>query len=161
MLMMIEQRTKQYMARKPKEYTNKWKFQGIDLECAPENSIGFVYILTDLITGKRYIGKKSFYSVRKLKPSDKRRTRVASDWKHYYSSSPTIKQLIKEHGNERFSREILAICTLDRDMNYLEVKYQFQFNVLENPDLWYNENINGNWYPHLYVDINTRTQFSN
>lgn len=146
------------MAKK-REYTNQWIFNGKPLLEIPENAIGFVYIITDKTNGKRYLGKKNFYSTRKLKSSDKRRTKVESDWKHYYSSSPIIKELVKSNGAENFEREIIAICTLERDMNYLEVKYQFYFNVLENPDKWYNENINGNWYPKNYVGIGDRVTY--
>ena len=59
----------------------------------------------------------------------------------------------QDKGVERFERHILAIGKLERYVNYLEVKYQFKFNILEEPDMWYNDNINGCWYPHLYDDI--------
>ena len=147
------------MAKK-REYTNYWIFQDKPLLEIPDDAFGFVYLITDISTGKRYLGKKNFYSKRKLKPTDKRRRVVESDWKHYYSSSSTLKQILKDKGADNLKREILAICTLERDMNYLEVKYQFKYNVLEEPDLWYNENINGNWYPHNYVGINDRTKYS-
>ena len=61
---------------------------------------------------------------------------------------------------DAFKREILAVCTTERDMNYLEVKYQFGFNILEQPEGWFNENINGNWYPKNYVGLAERTSFS-
>ena len=144
-----------------KEYTNKWNFNGIDLESIPDHKPhGFIYLIIDKENGMRYLGKKSFWSCRKLKPTDKRRTTVESDWKFYWSSSPKIKALIKEFGNERFERHIIAICNLERHVNYLEVKYQFKYNILEEPDKWYNDNINGCWYPHLYVDIDEKTNFS-
>lgn len=147
------------MKKKIKEYTNKWKFKKTDLEEIPDNAVAFVYIITDSETGKKYIGKKNFWSKRKLKPTDKRRTTIESDWKHYWSSSKVIQELIKQHGTDRFSREILVICNHEKYANYLEVKYQFMFNILEEPDNWYNDNINGNWYPHNYKDIKSQVNY--
>lgn len=149
--------------RKNKSSGSDWIYNGQPF--SPDNIKelgyhGFVYIIKDLVNGKRYIGKKSFWSTRKLKSTDKRRTTVESNWKKYWSSSETIKELIKEHGHERFEREIIALCKLERDMNYLEVKYQFHFAILENGDQWYNENINGCWFPHLYKDISSRVEIS-
>ena len=140
------------MAKK-REYTNKWMFNGQELNEVPAGAHGFVYLITDKETGMMYLGKKSFWSKRKLKPTDKRRTTVESDWQHYWSSSDKIKAITKAHGTDRFERRVLAICQLERHMNYLEVKYQFAFNILEQPARWYNDNINGCWYPHLYSDV--------
>lgn len=133
------------------EYSNPWTFNGVEIT-EPSNYHGFVYILTDTRNGKRYIGKKSFWS--KITPKGaKRKKTVESNWRGYYSSSKLIKEIIREHGKDVFKREIIALCELERHMNYLEVKYQFQFNILEQPEQWYNENINGCWYPHLYADV--------
>ena len=35
-----------------------WHFQGNIVDILPEDCIGFVYIITNNITGKKYIGKK-------------------------------------------------------------------------------------------------------
>lgn len=120
---------------------------------------GFVYIITHLASGKKYIGKKSFWSKKKPKGMKRRKT-VESDWKKYWSSSEQIKNLLIDEGVNAFSREILALCKHERHMNYLEVKYQFAYGVLEEPDMWFNENINGKWYPHLYYDVKETCQFS-
>lgn len=143
-----------------KNCTPKWTFDDKELDEVPKNAAGFVYLIIDNETGMKYIGKKSFWSRRKLKPSDKRRTTVESDWKSYWSSSKRIKELIKEHGVERFSRKILAICDSDKYTNYLEVKFQFMFNILEEPSMWYNDNINGAWYPHNYQTIKDEVRYS-
>ena len=147
------------MAKK-RVYDNKWLFNGqeFDEELAQQYH-GFVYILTEIETGKRYIGKKSFWSNVKPKGAT-RRKKVESDWRYYYSSSKQIKEIVKEKGNNSFKREIIALCKLERYMNYLEVKYQFQFNILEEPDGWFNENINGCWYPHLYSDISSNVDLA-
>jgi hypothetical protein len=139
---------------------NTWFFDGKPVTEVPEGAWGFVYLMVDTKTGMKYLGKKSFWSRRKLKPTDKRRKTVESDWKKYWSSSKKIKAILKEDGCARFERHIIAICNLERHMNYLEVKYQFQYNILEEPDLWYNDNINGCWYPHLYVDVGEHTTFA-
>ncbi len=146
--------------KKIKEYANKWMFGDTELETIPDKAVAFVYLITDTETGKKYIGKKNFWSKRKLKKTDKRRTTIESDWKFYWSSSKTIQELIKQHGTDRFTREILVICNHEKYANYLEVKFQFKYNILEEPDNWYNDNINGNWYPANYTNIKEETSYS-
>lgn len=148
------------MARgKEKPYLNPWLFNGKPFDTVPEGAFGFVYLITEIETGKRYLGKKVFWF--KRKQAGKRAKVVKeSDWKHYWSSCVALKDLVKEKGVDAFKREILAVCTTERDMNYLEVKYQFGFNILEQPEGWFNENINGNWYPKNYVGLAERTSFS-
>jgi len=50
-----------------KEYTNYWMFQGEPLMEVPKDASGFVYLIIDKENGMKYIGKKSFWSKRKLK----------------------------------------------------------------------------------------------
>lgn len=113
---------------------------------------GFVYIMTHKPTGKKYIGKKSFWSSRKLKSSDKRKTKVESNWKRYFSSSDDIKHLTKGDERANWTREIVFLCKEMKYANYLEVKLQFQLGVLES-DGWFNSNINGLWYSHWLKGI--------
>lgn len=142
-------------------YKNPWIFDGVPfLYC--DGYAGFVYELTDTINGKKYIGKKFFYSKRKL-PGKTRRTTIESDWRKYYSSSETIKALVKEFGGSRFKREILSLHTLKRDVNYMEVKLQFSLGVLEKTDangemLYYNGNISGKYHCHLVKGIEERSK---
>ena len=48
----------------------KWTYEGIDVESIsdfPDESFGFIYIITHLPTNKKYIGKKILYFTRKVK----------------------------------------------------------------------------------------------
>lgn len=104
--------------------------------------IGFVYLITDLRNGKKYVGKKKFKSKVTRPPlkgnKRKRITYVESDWMKYYGSSEQVKLLVEEHGPETFHREILHLCNALGEMSYLEAKEQFDRNVLLS-DEYYNE----------------------
>ena len=122
-----------------------WLYKGKEfLSEMIEDNFGFIYIITDLENSKKYIGKKNFYSVRKVKGKT-RRQRKESDWKKYYSSSKIIKEIVKECGTSRFKREILLLCKSQGELNYSENKYLFMNEVLESED-WYNDNILGRYF---------------
>ena len=108
---------------------------------------GFVYMVTDLENGMKYIGKKNFYSRTKLKPlkgQKRKRTKVAeSDWKTYHGSSEEVKNLVEEFGPSRFKREILHLCSTKGEMSYMEMKEQIVRDVLLKPDEYYNAFVGG------------------
>ena len=77
-------------------YTNPWTLDGKIFESNNiDDAQGFVYLITNLTTNLKYVGKKNFWSVRKLPPlkgkTRKRTKRVESDWKDYYGSSEEVK----------------------------------------------------------------------
>jgi len=116
-----------------------WTFAGNEVKEIPEGAYGFVYIITNLINGKRYIGKKFFYtSKRKQVNKVRKRYKVESDWREYWSSSDELKADIEKLGKENFNREIIHFCDSKGVTNYLEAKEQFQRAVLENKEQWYN-----------------------
>ena len=103
---------------------------------------GFIYIITNTISNKKYIGKKLFYFSRsKTVKGKKKRTKVESDWKDYWSSSEEVQKDVKELGEENFTREIIRLCENKGSASYFEAKEQFINEVLENPDQWYNGQI--------------------
>lgn len=122
---------------------NDWKYNGkvFDSEDIPEKAIGFVYLITDTANGKMYVGKKLFYSTRRLPPlkgMKRKRTKVTeSDWKKYHGSSEQVKLLVEERG-EDFEREILHICFGKGDLSYMELLEQIERKVLFD-DAYYNE----------------------
>ena len=127
-------------------YTNPWIYQG---EIFNENLVdkhhGMVYCITCLDgSGRKYIGRKTFWFMRK-KSGAKRRSKIESDWRKYYGSSEVLKALVKELGEGYFRREILSLHKTKGEMNYTEVKIQFQRNVLESSD-YINDNINGKYF---------------
>lgn len=104
--------------------------------------IGFVYLITDLSNNKKYVGKKNFWSTRKLPPlkgkTRKRTVKKESDWKDYFGSSEQVKLLVESQGRNNFTREILHLCNSKGAMSYLEAKEQFDREVLFS-DEYYNE----------------------
>ena len=106
----------------------------------------FVYKITNLIDGRQYIGKK-LTEFSKTRPplkgkTRKRREKVESDWRNYWSSSDELKADVLKHGEENFKREILHFCVNKGSASYLEAKEQMLNEVLEYPDKWYNGIIN-------------------
>jgi hypothetical protein len=101
------------------------------------DNYGFVYIITNLITNKKYIGKKFFYSSKtKQVKGKKKRFKVSSDWQTYYGSNEELKKDVIIHGKENFKREILHLCLTKGTTGYLEAKEQFLNCVLENEDYY-------------------------
>lgn len=127
------------------DYENPWSFNDKPFTSDDIGKfVGFVYVIECLVNGKKYIGRKYFHTVRKVKGKT-RRVRKESNWKTYYSSSEELKKLVESYGQDQFKRVILSLHTTQGDCNYEEVKLQFQHNVLENDD-FLNDNINGKWH---------------
>ena len=119
-------------------------------EFNPEDYFGFVYLVTNLESSKKYIGKKFFHHTKKLPPlkgAKRKRTVVKeSDWKSYYGSSKIIKEDINTLGKDKFKREILRLCHGRKELTYWETKLQFAEGVLEKSDEYYNDNILGKFF---------------
>jgi hypothetical protein len=107
-----------------------------------EGYSSFVYIITNLENGKKYIGKKIFTSFQRKKVKGKtRRKRVEkeSNWKSYYGSNKLLQEDIERLGQDRFRREIIKLCKTRGTASYWEAKLQMQYEVLEKPDDFYND----------------------
>lgn len=119
-----------------------WLYNEQPYDETPDEYQGFVYLITELDTNKKYIGKKNFWRPKTLPKNSKRnrrvRTRVESDWRDYYGSSKEVQQLVEDKGKENYSREILHLCKSKGTMSYYEAKIQFQYDVLLS-DEYYNE----------------------
>lgn len=106
------------------------------------DAIGFVYEITDKENNMSYIGKKGFFSTRKLQPlkGQKRKRKVVkeSDWMDYYGSSEEVKLLVEQSGRERFERKILRLCATKGEMSYWELWHQMVNHVLFKPEKYYN-----------------------
>jgi hypothetical protein len=126
------------------DYENPWLFNRTPFTSEQiDKYVGFVYVI-ECPDGRRYLGRKYFWSMRKVRGKT-RRVKFESNWKSYYGSSEEVKQEIEKKGKENFKRIIISLHTTVGDCNYMEVKLQFQLNVLES-DVWINDNINGKWF---------------
>lgn len=127
-----------------------WIYENTQVETLPEDCVGFVYLITNNLTGRKYIGKKlakfsrTTYKMVKLKNGKKKRKKIRgkidSDWQTYYGSSPELSKDIEALGVENFSREILFYCKSKSECSYIEAREQFARRVLESND-YYNGHI--------------------
>ncbi len=125
-----------------------WLYKGKEVvdDDIVDSYVGFIYMITQKSTGKLYIGKKLLTSAgTKTINGKKKKIRKMSDWKTYWSSSPTIKDIIKEHGTNDFEREILVFCSSKGSMLYNEELALYMVGALES-DKWLNSNIRSKVY---------------
>jgi|TARA_R110000803_G_scaffold162597_1_gene226241 hypothetical protein len=119
-----------------------WIYNDKQYVDTPEEYQGFVYLITELDTGKKYIGKKNFWRPKTLPKNSKRnrrvRTRVPSDWHVYFGSNKQVQELVESKGEDNYKREILMLCKTKGQMSYYEAKLQFENDVLLS-DIYYNE----------------------
>ena len=119
-----------------------WLYNGEVVNEIDPKYIAFVYMITNLTDGRKYIGKKlTKFSRTKTVKGKKKKVKIDSDWQTYWSSSEEVQKDVKELGEHNFRREILHFCISKGTSTYLEAKEQFANEVLENPDLWYNGHI--------------------
>jgi len=127
-----------------------WLYENTQIQELPEDCVGFVYLITNKLTGRKYIGKKlskfskTSYKIVKLKNGNKKRKRIKSkidsDWQLYYGSNDQLNQDIAELGSDNFTREILFYCKSKAECSYIEAREQFNRRVLESDD-YYNGQI--------------------
>ena len=143
-------------------YENPWRYndQVFDTDDIGDN-FGFVYLITNQSNGRKYIGRKYFWSFRKP-PGKKRKVKQESDWKRYYGSCFELKEDVKKYGKETFSRVILSLHDTKMDCNYEETRQLFLNNVLKEsldngvPE-YYNSNILGRYLKKDYGQFGTDT----
>lgn len=127
-----------------------WQYQGNIINELPEDCIGFVYLITNTSSGRKYIGKKlakfskTTYRTVKLKNGTKKRkkirSKIDSDWQTYYGSNDELNRDVLLLGAEKFTREILYLCKSKAECSYIEAREQFRHQVLESAD-YYNGQI--------------------
>lgn len=111
----------------------------------------FIYLTTNLINGKKYIGKH--YG-------------LLNDG--YLGSGKIFKEAVQKYGKENFSRQILEFCLNQKDLNEAEKRWIKIFNAVEDPN-FYNLEAGGqggqnyqtlkNWYlnnPEKGKEINLK-----
>ena len=128
----------------------QWIYKNEPVEQLPEECVGFVYIITNTVSGRMYVGKKlarfktTRYKMHTQKNGKKIRKKirgaVASDWQEYYGSSDQLNRDVESIGRDKFQREILYYCRSKAELNYIEAREQFARKVLES-DRYYNGHI--------------------
>ena len=127
-----------------------WLYESQQIEELPEDCVGFVYLITNNLSGRKYIGKKlakfsktTYKTVKQkngIKKRKKIRSKIDSDWQEYYGSSPELTADVIKLGTKNFSREILFYCQSKSECSYIEAREQFTRRVLESAD-YYNGHI--------------------
>jgi hypothetical protein len=120
---------------------------------------GFIYEVTHLPTGKKYLGKKQLISVQKKalgkkelalitdkRLSKKKTVTKETDWKDYHGSHLEIKQMIKDKKQSEFKREILIFVSSKKLLTYYEDKYLYINGVIEPGSTYFNDNISGRFF---------------
>ena len=127
-----------------------WLYENTEVTEILDDYIGFVYLITNNVTGRKYIGKKlskfskTTYKIVKLKNGKKKRkkikSKIDSDWQDYWGSSDELKKDIELLGVDKFTREVLYYCKSKAECSYIEAREQFTRKVLESDD-YYNGQI--------------------
>ena len=138
-----------------------------ELSDFPEDAYGFIYKVTHIPTGKKYLGKKVLFFERNVplskkqleelkqerrqegkkgKTPSKQKVVKESDWKTYYGSQKEIRELVKQSNSSDIIREILHIVSSKKLLTYFETKYLFIEGVIENQNEFINDNILGKFF---------------
>jgi hypothetical protein len=133
----------------------EWLYRGKSVVVVPEKAIGFTYCITNNLSGKQYIGKKSLISHRTKKVAGKKNRKhiiKESDWRNYFGSNEFLIADVEQLGLKNFTREILNWYNTKKETTYAEVEEQFKRNVLRaklpnGQPAFYNKNILGKFFP--------------
>ena len=122
---------------------------------------GYVYLIRDKLTGKLYVGQKSFGRATKKKATIKEkaaalalnarshikivRGRKESDWLIYWGSNLQLQADVAEHGGARFTREIIDLACSKKYLGFSELEQMLKHNVLRRTEA-YNDNILGKFF---------------
>jgi hypothetical protein len=133
-----------------------WKYQGERFIFTFENLkgyTGFVYLITNKVDGRKYIGQKLFSRAKTTQKSGRKlKSRVESTWKMYYGSNKELNEDVKRLGRDNFERRILYLCKSKTEMNYLESLEIFRQEALLSDDyynLWVSCKISGKYLKDL------------
>lgn len=125
-----------------------WTYQEKPVTEIETSVTGFIYVITNLLDGRKYIGKKKATSIKTTykmttrkngeKYKKKIKSIVESDWREYYGSSLELQNDVKTLGEENFKREIVRWCYSLSEMSYYEIKSQLESDAILHPDKFYN-----------------------
>lgn len=104
---------------------------------------GYIYISTNLVNGRRYLGLSTF----------------KKGWEKYLGSGKAFKKALKKYGKENFSKAIIHICYSEDELNTAEYELSVFFDVVESPD-WYNMVLGGGSVRGYHFTIEQRRKLS-
>lgn len=94
---------------------------------------GFIYRITEIHSGRQYIGKKQFFSNRTKKiigRKNKKHFKKESNWKTYMGSSVELNKAIAIHGKDNYRFDIESLHASKGTLHYREVELQIYENVM-------------------------------
>ena len=97
---------------------------------------GAVYITTNLITSKRYIGKVVFARI--------------NDWEKYLGSGLYLKRAVKKYGKENFKKELIILAETEEELRLEEEEAILATRAVESEN-YYNlkyTSIGGDTFTH-------------
>lgn len=95
---------------------------------------GFIYITTNMVNGKKYLGQRQF----------------SDGWKTYLGSGSVFRKALKEYGKENFVRNILCVCYSEEELNNAEYQISIFLDVVERDDYYnlvYGGGTSRGWHP--------------
>ena len=102
-----------------------------------EDYYGFIYLIENLVNGRKYIGRKYLTKAGyKTVKGKRKKIRVESDWRDYYGSSTSLKEDVDHYGKDSFRRTILRLCKSRGECNYFETKYIFDVDAILDPQYY-------------------------
>ena len=139
----------------------QWTHKDQPISELPKDCVGFVYLITNTVSGRMYVGKKlskfktTRYKMHTQKNGKKVRKKIRgavdSGWQDYYGSSDQLNRDLQALGRDKFRREILYYCKSKAELNYIEAREQFARKVLES-DQYYNGHIRVRVHGSLIID---------
>ena len=97
-------------------------------EVDPDKYYGFVYLITNTVSGRKYIGRKFYHTYKKRKRDRE------SNWRVYAGSCKPLKEDMKRLGKDKFTFEIICNYKTRGGLVSGEVHFQTDNDVLS-PEL--------------------------
>ena len=127
---------------------------GLEKAFDPTPYAGFLYCITELSSGRQYIGKKVFWFNRRHKVKgrkNRRKVTSESDWRTYKGSSKEVLEGIRRQGIAAYDFRIISYHATRSQVNYAEVKELFKRDVLtellpSGDYAYFNACVAGKWY---------------